>query len=165
MNEERFAMPPSARMTIGCVSVFLLPVAIGATVPLTEAGLPWAVLPALTYVLLTFAAYVWMNEEHAIVIDDRRLRFERTRIVLGRRLASVLTWELPLERLDRVREVTTKTPSSQGGWNVRTVLQFPDGKTLDSAMLGGEGSESYAALVRHLRARLGDRFEKPPIVI
>ena len=165
MNEERFAMPPSARMTIGCVSVFLLPISIGGMVALVDVDTRLIPLPALAYVLLTFAAYVWMNEEHAIVIDDRRLRFERTRIVLGRRLASVIDWELPLERLDRVREVTTKTPVSQGGWNVRTVLQFPDGKTLDSAMLGGEGAETYAALVRRLRARLGDRFEKPPIVI
>lgn len=165
MNEERFAMPPSPRMTIGCVSVFLLPVTIGAMVGLQDVNASLIPLPAIAYVALTFAAYVWMNEEHAIVIDGHRLRFERTRIVLGRRLASVIDWEIPLERLDRVREVTTKTPSSQGGWNVRTVLQFPDGKTLDSALLGGEGAETYAALVRHLRARLGDRFEKPPVVI
>jgi hypothetical protein len=100
------------------------------------------------------------------VIDDRRLRFERTRIVLGRRSTPVVDWDIPLAQLDRVREVTTKTPSSQGGWNVRTVLQFPNGKSIDTGTLGGEGMDTaYGALVRHLRQRLGDRFEKPPVVV
>ena len=166
MSAQRFVEPPQGRFAVGCASVFFGLPSAGIAFALSSEGLV-AIVPLLIGPALLAAAYVMFNEEVVATLDERGLRLTRARVLLGMRLAEKLEWEIPRERLTKAREVTKKTPSRQGGWNVRTHLQLPDGVTLDATTLGGaEYSQSaYNRLARALRDELGGAFEKlVPIV-
>lgn len=166
MSAERFVEPPQGRFAVGCASVFFGLPSAGIAFALSSEGLV-ALVPVLIGVALLVTTYVVFNEEVVATLDERGLRLTRARVLLGMRLAEKVDWDIPRERLTKAREVTKKTPSRQGGWNVRTHLQLPDGVTLDATTLGGiEDSQSaYNRLSRALRDELGSAFERPaPIV-
>lgn len=162
MSSERFVQPPQGRFAIGCASIFLGLPAVGTAVQLASAAPVWTPAPLAAFAVALALVYVWLNEETAVTLDERGLRLARTRVLLGVRLAEVVEWEIPLGKLTQAREVTTKTPSKNGGWNVRTVLQLPEGRTLDATALGGaeDAASAYSQLARALQTELGDAFER-----
>lgn len=163
MEAQRFVRPPEGSFAVGCASVFLGLPAIGLAGAAVVDGILWAApVPLVLFGIVLAGVYVWMNEEVAVTLDDRGLRLSRARVLFGMRLAESVDWEIPLAALTRAREVTTKTPARNGGWNVRTMLQLPEGRTIDATELGGDESSTtaYGELRRALRARLGAGLEK-----
>jgi hypothetical protein len=168
MSAQSFVTPPQGRFAVGCASVFIGLPAIGAAVAL-GAESPYLVpIPlALAGMLLAIAYYVF-NEEVRVDLDDRSLiRLSRARVIFGARFSQRTDWEIPTASLTRAKEVRTKTPASKGGWNHRTVLQLPEGRTLDARELGGEEDHqsAYNALVNALAARLGPALERGDMVV
>lgn len=166
MNSGRFVQPPMGGLAVGCALVFFGLPASGIAFALSSGGLV-AVVPLLVGGALIAAAYWMFNEVVIATLDAQGLRLTRARVLFGRRLAEREDWAISAEHLTHAREVTTKTPSRQGGWNVRTRLQLPDGRTLDATELGGaeDPGSAYNQLVRALVERLGSALERTdPIV-
>lgn len=162
METQRFVRPPEGGFGVGCASVFLGLPALGFAGAAVTNGVLWAApIPLVLFAAALAAVYVWLNEEVVATLDARGLRLSRARVLLGVRLRETVDWELPLEALVQAREVTTRTPAKNGGWNERTMLQLPEGRAIDATALGGHESSTtaYAQLVRALRARLGSAFE------
>lgn len=162
MESQRFVRPPQGRFAIGCASIFLAAPAFGTSYNLWNEGVLWAVpLPALALFAALGAVYYWFNEEVVATLDGQGLRLSRARVILGMRLAETVDWSIPRAALTQARQVTTKTPAKNGGWNTSTRLQLPEGRTLDATTLGGdEDSQSaYSELARALKKQLGSAFE------
>lgn len=162
METQRFVRPPQGGFAIGCASIFLAAPAFGTSYTLWNEGVLWAVpLPAIALVAALAAVYVWFNEEVVATLDPRGLRLSRARVLLGVRLAETVDWEIPRAALTQARQVTTKTPAKNGGWNTTTRLQLPEGRTLEASTLGGDedSSSAYSELVRALKKLLGEAFE------
>jgi hypothetical protein len=114
----------------------------------------------LCVLALAAACYAFMVTDVNLTMDGAAVRLFEQNITFGVRGERKLTWELPMVELTSAREVTTRTPSSRGGWMYSTVLHFPGDKTLTDGALGGKSdpASEYNRLVAALRARLGDRF-------
>lgn len=121
---------------------------------------PEGPFPALVILSAAVIAYFVFGSEDRVVIDERAMRFGRVPILFGVRRAEKIRWEIPLAELTSAREVTTRTPSSRGGWNTSVVLHFPGDRKIAEGELGLRGvpSSPYDALVASLRRRLGERF-------
>lgn len=167
MSAQSFVQPPQGRFALGCASIFIgLPV-LGSTVALFGESPLLAPIPLVLGALLLGVAYYVFNEETRIDLDEHTMRFSRTRVIVGVRLAPRVEWEFPTSSLTRAKEVRKKTPASKGGWNHSTVLEFPSGRSLDARELGGseDFASPYNQLVRALEQRLGSAFERPPEIV
>ncbi len=124
------------------------------------AGIRQGPIPAAIVVGVALAVYFATGDEHRVVIDGRGMRFVYSRFLFGVRSREEVLWEIPLEALDHAREVTTRSPSSHGGWNTAVVLHFPQDRKILEVELGMKDAPSspYNALVASLQRRLGDRF-------
>lgn len=159
---ESFGEKPGGRFAVGCASLFVGIPAVGTAVGLYPNGVLFAAIPLVVGLVLIAIAYVVFNEDVRVTLDERGMRLSRARVLFGARMAERVDWDIPLAALTQAREVHTKTPASKGGWNHSTKLQLPNGKTLDATELGGaeESQSAYNRLVRVLRKRLGDAFER-----
>lgn len=121
---------------------------------------PEGPFPAAVIVTAAVVAYFVFGSEHRVVLDDRGMRFSRVSILFGVRRAERVLWEIAASELTSAREVTTRTPSSRGGWNTTVVLHFPGDRKIAEGEIGVRGAPSspYDALVASLRRRLGERF-------
>lgn len=123
------------------------------------AGIRQGPIPAVIVAVLAVLVYFLMGSELRVTLDDRGMRVTRARVRFGARGAETLLWEVPARALTHAREVTTRTPSSRGGWNTATRLHVGE-NVLDSHELGSNyvPSSPYLALTKSLKQRLGDRF-------
>ena len=124
------------------------------------AGIRQGPAPAVIIVALAVVVYFAMGSECRVTLDERGMRVTRARVRFGVRGAETLVWEVPARALTHAREVTTRTPSSQGGWNTGIRLHVGDAHVLDPVDLGSKDHPStpYLALTSSLKRRLGDRF-------
>lgn len=114
--------------------------------------------PIAIVVCVSAALYVAILTEVRVVIGPDAVRVLERDGWFGSG-PEKLRWELPLAELTSVREVTTKVPSSRGGWNTGVALHFPGDRVLRAEELGLKGYRSeYDRLAAHLRERLGERF-------
>lgn len=122
--------------------------------------IPQGPIPALVIGALATLVYFAMGSEKRVTLDERGVRFTRAPVRFGVRGAEKLEWEVPTKELTHAREVTTRTPSSRGGWNTGTRLYLGDTHALDEHELGTKGvaDSPYERLVTALKRRLGDRF-------
>lgn len=148
----------------GCYAVLVLflvfpAMGVGALLEYV-ADIPQGPIPLLVIVALAAVVYVGLGTENRAVIDERGLRFSHAPVRFGMRGAETLAWEIPLHSLTSVREVTTRTPSSRGGWNTGTTLHFSDTQRIHDTELGLKGvpGSAYDALVVALKRRVGDGF-------
>jgi hypothetical protein len=161
VSTEVFAQPPTGRSAVGCTAVFLALPTIGATISLYRDVAPiYAVLPLPIALMILALAYYIGSRETRVTIDERSLRFSRTRVMFGIRASERIEWELPIEKLTEAHETITRTPARNGGWNVDTRLALRDGRTLLAHDLGGADSSdtAYSRMRNALRARLGEAF-------
>lgn len=118
-----------------------------------------SVAPLVTIVLIAAALYVAIVTEVRVVVGPEAVRVVERDGWFVPRGPERVRWELPLAELTSVREVTTKVPSSRGGWNTGVALHFPGDRVLRADELGLKGYRSeYDRLAAHLRERLGERF-------
>lgn len=124
------------------------------------AGVRQGPIPAIVVAVLAVLVYFAMSAENRVTLDERGIRFTRAPVRFGVRGAETLVWEVPAQALTHAREVTTRTPSSRGGWNTGIRLYVGDTHALDEHDLGVKGAPSsrYDALVAALKRRLGDRL-------
>lgn len=124
------------------------------------AGIRQGPVPAAIIVAIAVLVYFAMGSECRVTLDERGMRLTRARVRFGMRGAETLVWEVPARALTHAKEVTTRTPSSQGGWNTGVRLHVGDSHVLDSLDLGSKDlpSSPYLALTSSLKRRLGDRF-------
>jgi hypothetical protein len=124
------------------------------------AQIPQGPIPAAVIAGLALVTYFTLGSEHRVVLDDHGIRFSRTTLVLGMRRAEQVFWQVPAAALTSAREVTSRSPSSRGGWNTTVVLHLPEGRKILEVELGMKGvpASPYDALVAALARRLGDRF-------
>lgn len=158
-----FAQPPGGRFAVGCSAVLLaLPVIAAVATLWANFGPEWAAIPIAVWLALAGAAYALFNVEERVTLDERGMRFSHTRLVFGVRLSERIEWDIPLAQLTKAREVKTRSPARNGGWNQKTVLQLPEGRTLDARLLGGDDSSdtAYWRLVAALKRHLGEAFEQ-----
>lgn len=116
---------------------------------------------AVLFVLALAAAfYAFYVTEVKLVIDGAHVRLSEQDIAFGLRRANRILWELPVSELTAVQEITTRTPSSRGGWGYSTVLHFPGDRKLTDQAFGWKTvpTSEYNRLAAALRTRLGDRF-------
>lgn len=115
-------------------------------------------LPTLLLVALLF--YLFYRTEVTLTLAPDVVRLTEQDVAFGARRALRVVWELPRAELTDVREVTTRTPSSRGGWDRSTTLHFPGDRTMHESALGTKAAAAsqYNRLVGSLRASLGDRF-------
>ncbi|WP_169791581.1 hypothetical protein [Sandaracinus amylolyticus] len=161
-DAQSFVRPPDGRAAIGCATLFIGLPAVSAVLTLWERGVLFAAIPvALALVLFALVYYVF-SEEVRVELDEHGMRLRRARVLLGARLAEKVDWEIPVGSLTHAHEVHTRTPASRGGWAHRTVLQLPEGRTIDATALGGDEDpqSAFNRLSRALAKRLGARFER-----
>lgn len=142
------------------MSVFLFVPAMAISAGLERfAGIRQGPVPAIIVAALVVLVYFAMGSELRVTLDDRGMRVTRARVRFGMRGAETLLWEVPRHALTHAREVTTRVPSSRGGWNTGTRLHVGE-NVLESLELGSKDAPSspYLALTRSLKQRLGDRF-------
>jgi len=142
------------------VLVLVFPVMGVAALLESVADIPQGPIPILVLVALAAVVYFGLGTEHRVVIDERSIRFSHAPVRFGVRGAETVAWEIPLDQLGSLREVTTRTPSSRGGWNTGTTLHFSETQRIHDTELGLKGvpRSPYDALVTSLKGRLGDRF-------
>ena len=159
-----FVQPPQGRAALGCAAVLMALPAIGSTVALFASSPVLASIPLSLYGASLLATYFAFNEEVRLDLDEHNLSLSRSRLFFGARLARRLDWQIPLTSLTHAKELRTRTPAREGGWKRTTVLQLPEGRTLDARELGGsqDSSSAYSQFVRALELRLGADFERPP---
>lgn len=159
-----FVQPPQGRSALGCAAVLMALPALGATLALSEGSPALAAIPLALYGAALLATYFAFNEEVRVDLDEHNLSLSRSRLFFGARLAQRLDWQIPLASLTHAKELRTRTPAREGGWKRTSVLQLPEGRTLDARELGGtqDASSAYNQLVRTLEQRLGAAFERPP---
>jgi hypothetical protein len=148
----------------GCYALLLLPLifpvfGVGALLDHSASRMP-TTLVTLAVLAAAAAFYGLYVTECRLTIDERGARLTQQDIAFGLRREVQVLWELPLSELTSAHEVTTRTPSSRGGWIHSTVLHFPGDRKLSADAFGAkqEASSEYNRLVASLRARLGDRF-------
>lgn len=129
----------------------LLPHQVGAVV---------GTVGLLAILLAALAFYLFYRTEVTVTLGPDVVRLTEQDIAFGVRRERRTLWEFPRPELTSAREVTTRTPSSRGGWDRSTLLHLPGECTLNADALGGNGDPAspYSALVRSLRSSLGDRL-------
>jgi hypothetical protein len=141
--------------------LFLVFPAMGVSALLESiAGIPQGPAPLLVILALATLVYFGFGDENRVELDAHGLRFIHAPTRFGVRGTETLAFEIPASALTTVREVTTRTPSSRGGWNTSTSLHFSDTHRLHDAELGSKGvpGSAYDALVEALRRRLAEGF-------
>ena len=141
--------------------LFLVFPAMGVSALLESvADIPQGPVPLIVILALAVVVYFGLGVENRVVVDERSIRFSRASVRFGTRGVETVAWEIPLSDLTSVREVTTRTPSSRGGWNTGTTLHFSDTQRIHDTELGLKGVRGsvYDALVVSLKRRLGEGF-------
>lgn len=163
LRQETFVQPPGGRFAVGCLALLLgIPTIASVLVLWSNFGPAIAAIPLGVWVVVAAGAYALFNVEQRVSLDERGLRFSHVRLIFGVRRSERVEWEIPLARLTKVREVKTRSPARNGGWNHQTVLHLPEGHRLRATQLGGDDASdtAYARLVVALKRLLGDGFEK-----
>ncbi|MBK7151451.1 MAG: hypothetical protein IPL19_07300 [Sandaracinaceae bacterium] len=143
------------------LTLFLVFPAMGVGALLESvADIPQGPIPLIVILAFAVVVYFGLGVENRVVVDERSIRFSHASVRFGMRGAETVAWEIPLGPHTTVREVTTRTPSSRGGWNTGTTLHFSETQRIHDTELGLKGAPSspYDALVISLKRRLGDGF-------
>jgi hypothetical protein len=161
-TETRFVEPPSGGLGVGCAFLFVGFPTIGFVISDGFAHPDQCVRALVLLVVVLGGAYWLFSDERAATLDERGLRLTSARVLFGRRVRERVLWEISASSLTHAREVHTRRPAKNGGWNHRTRLELPEGRTLDAIELGGHenGQSAYSRLVRALKKQLGAGFER-----
>ncbi len=158
---EEFAHRQGGAGTAMMVSLLLMVPGMAIAAGLERfAGIRQGPIAPAIIVAIGVVVYFLAGSERRVTLDERGMRVTRARVRFGVRGGETLVWEVPASALTHAREVTTRTPSSRGGWNTGVRLHVGDAHGLDATDLGGKDNPSspYLALVNALKRRLGDRF-------
>jgi hypothetical protein len=134
---------------------------VGALFSDAHGHAPPAVTAALLAVLALAAGfYAFYVTEVVVTVDGNTVRHTQQDVAFGVRRALRVQWEFPRAELRAVREVTTRTPSSRGGWNQSSMLHFAGDRKISDFALGSKSdpASAYSRLAASLRAKLGEQF-------
>ena len=110
-GHEEFTESGSGGLAVGCVGIIgVAPAGVILYNTYVRYGLGPVAAVAAVVVAILGALYVYFSVEAKVTIDERGMRLTRCRTVLGYRGPERVEWEIPLDALDRAREVKSHRP-------------------------------------------------------